>query len=154
MADNPIWNYPLSAAQIAVRDSIPADLAYDVLSTLGMTVSRGDFDRLYGQATLAAHNAPLEMEAELDLIPGAEFIQPRTTVTSTGYLQQTLVTAVNTATGDEIQIPYSIRTDQLISRSEAINAAIASQNLRAPDYNLRVIGAAYTGTYELIPAEA
>lgn len=147
----PVWSYPMAAAQRAVKDSIPLETAYQVLSSLGMDVPAEDFARLYGQAQLAADMAGVEMEADLEAVPGAEHIQHRSTVTSTGYLQQTLVTAIDQGTGATIEIPYSIRTDTLISRSEALDAAMVSQTLRAPDYNLRVIGATYTGTYELIP---
>lgn len=143
----------MTAAQIAVRDDIPADLAYQVLTSLGMDVSQKDFDRLYGQALLATDMVASEGEASLDDIPDSSFIQHRSTVTSAGYLQQTLVHAVDQSTGATIEIPYSIRTDDLISRGEAIDAAIVSQTLRAPDYNLKVISAVYTGTYELVPGE-
>ena len=143
----------MTAAQIAVRDNIPAPLAYQVLSSLGMDVSERDFARLYGQAQLSSSMVASEGEASLDEIPDASFIQTRSTVTSSGYLQQLLVHAVDQSTGATIEIPYSIRTDQLISRGEAVDAAIVSQTLRAPDYNLKVIGAAYTGTYELVPGE-
>lgn len=153
MAIRPIWSYPMTAAQIAVRDNIPADLAYQVLDSLGMEVSQQDFSRLYGQAQLASDMVGREGEAGLDEIPDSSFIQHRSTVSSSGYLQQTLVHAVDKSTGATIEIPYSIRTDQLISRGEAIDAAIVSQTLRAPDYNLQVLGAAYTGTYQLVPGE-
>lgn len=141
----------MTAAQIAVRDDIPADLAYQVLDSLGMQVSQSDFNRLYGQAQLASDMVASEGEASLDDIPDSTFIQNRSTVTSTGYLQQTLVHAIDQSTGATVEIPYSIRTDQLISRGEAIDAAIVSQTLRAPDYNLKVTGAIYTGTYQLVP---
>lgn len=154
MTGVPVWTYPMAAAQRAVRDNIPLDVAYEVLTSLGMDVPAENFARLYGQAVLAQSMAGVEMEQDLELVPGAEHIQHRSTVTSSGYLQQTLVTAIDQGTGATIEIPYSIRTDTLISRAEAIDAAMVSQTLRAPDYNLKVIGAAYTGTYELVPEMA
>lgn len=153
MPDRLVWNYPMTAAQIAVRDSIPAPLAFQVLTSLGMDVPESDFNRLYGQAQLASDRVAAEGEASLDDIPDSTYIQNRSTVTSSGYLQQTLVHAIDQETGASIEIPYSIRTDQLISRGEAVDAAIVSQNLRAPDYKFKVIGAVYTGTYELVPGQ-
>lgn len=153
MAERPIWDYPMTAAQIAVRDNIPVDVAYQVLDSLGMDVNQADFERLYSQATLAVDMVAAEGEADLDSVPDAGFIQTRSTVTSTGYLQQILVTAVDQSTGGTIELPYSIRTDNLISRGEAIDAAIVSQTLRAPEYNLKVLSGIYTGTYQLVPGE-
>jgi hypothetical protein len=151
MADYHPWQYPLAAAQLAVREGIPADVAHQVITALGADISQAAFTQLYHQASLAGDMIGAESEAPLDAIPGQEFIQQRTTVTSTGFLQQVVVTATDNATGATIEIPYSVRSNQLLSRGEVIEAAIVSQNLRAPDYKFSVQGAMYTGTYELQP---
>ena len=151
MADYHPWQYPLAAAQLAVREGIPADVAHQVITALGADISQAAFTQLYHQAALAGDMIGAESEAPLDAIPGPEFIQQRTTVTSTGFLQQVVVTATDNQTGATIEIPYSVRSNQLLSRGEVIEAAIVSQNLRAPDYKFSVQGAMYTGTYSLNP---
>ena len=155
MADYHPWQYPLAAAQLAVREGIPAAVAHQVITALGADVTESTFANLYAQAIQARDMIGAEAEAPLDSIPGPEYIQPRSTVTSTGFLQQVLVTATDNQTGATIEIPYSVRSNQLLARDEVIQAAIVSQNLRAPDYKFTVQGAMYTGTYQLNPeAEA
>lgn len=144
----------MPAAQLAVREGVPVDPAYQALSALGMDVSRDRWGTLYAQASRAQQMIGPEGEADLGAVPSPEYIQTRSTVTSTGFLQQTLVFAVDKQTGQTIELPYSIKTDSLISRAEAIEAAIVGHTLRAEDYNLDVLGAIYTGTFSLEPEEA
>lgn len=151
MADYHPWQYPLAAAQLAVREGIPADVAHQVISALGADVTRQAFGQLYNQAELARSMVGPEAEAPIESVPGPEYIQQRSTVSSTGYLQQVIIHATDNQTGASIEIPYSVRTNQLLSRDEVIQAGIVSQNLRAPDYKFTVQGAMYTGTYQLIP---
>ena len=149
-----IWNYPMAAAQAAIREGVSADLAYDVLSALGSTVSRADFGTLYGQAEVARAMVGPTGELERDQLPGAEFIQPRRTVTATGYMYQLWVSAIDRETGAVVDIPYGIKLPYLITPGEAIDSAIVSQTLRAGDYNLDVLDAQLTGVYSLEPMEA
>lgn len=141
----------MAAAQIAVRDQIDPQIAYQVLTSLGMDVPVQDFYRLYSQAQLAVGMVDPTGELPLDQLPGGEVIQHRSTVSSTGYLYQFVVHAVDTESDQEVDIPYSIRTDTLITPGEGIDAAIVSQTLRAPEYNLKVLGAQLTGISELVP---
>ena len=154
MADYHPWQYPFAAAQLAVREGISADVAHNVISALGADVSRQQFGQLYTQAQQAMALVGPESEAPLDSVPGPEFLQQRSTVTSAGFLQQVMITATDNATGATIQIPYSVRSNELLTRGEVIQAGIVSQNLRAPDYKFTVQGAMYTGTYELVPEAA
>ena len=150
----PIWRYPLSAAQLAAREGIPANVAYDVLASLGMDVPRATFERLYGQAQKAIALIGPTAELEGDIFPPAELIQTRSTVTSTGFQYQFQVSAVEQETGQELKLPFSIKTTYPISIAEAYESAIIEQQLRAPDYNLAIQGATLTGVYQLEPLEA
>lgn len=153
MAAFQIWRYPMVAAQLAVREGIPENQAYDVLKTLGMDVSPDTFGRLYGQSVRAAGMVDLTSGLALDEYPTSDVIQTRSTVTSTGYLYQFSVSQTDLDSGQDFESPYSITTGQLITPGEGIDAAIVSQTLRAADYNLKVMGARLTGIFQLVPLE-
>lgn len=151
MAENPLWQYPAAAAQLAVREEVDLDTAYQAMTALGMTADRSTFERLYTQAQIAAGMVAPTSELPQDTLPNVENIQTRSTVTSTGYLYQFAVHAVDTESGEEFDIPYSIKTSQLITPAEGIDAAIVSQTIRGAEYNHQVMGAQLTGVFQLIP---
>lgn len=151
MAEHPLWQYPAAAAQLAVREGVELDTAYSAMAALGMTASREDFARHYTQAQIAAGMVDATSELPLDSLPDVSAIQTRSTVTSTGYLYQFNVNAVDTESGEEFQIPYSIKTSQPITPAEGIEAAIVSQTIRGAEYNHQVTGAQLTGIFQLIP---
>lgn len=153
MAEHPLWQYPAAAAQLAVREGVDLDTAYTAMAALGMTATRETFSRLYTQAQIAAGMVDATSELGMDTLPAADSIQTRSTVTSTGYLYQFSVTAVDTESGEEFQIPYSIKTSQLITPAEGIDAAIISQTIRGAEYNHQVTGAQLTGVFQLVPGE-
>lgn len=151
MADNSLWQYPAAAAQLAVREGVDLDTAYQTAAALGMTASREDFTRFYQQAATAAQMVDATSEIGLDSLPDINQIQDRTTVTSTGYLYQFNVQAIDGESGEEFDIPYSIKTSQLITPGEGVEAAIVSQTIRAAEYNHQVTGARLTGVFQLVP---
>lgn len=153
MAPTPIWRYPMSAAQLAARSGIPAGEAFDVLSTLGMDVPRETFDRLYGQAVRTASMVGDYADINPEALPESDLIQTRSTVTSTGFQYQFTVHAVEGDTGQEIELPFSIKTTYLITPGEAQESALIEQQLRAEDYNLQIQGATLTGIYSLEPLQ-
>ena len=151
MAEHPLWQYPAAAAQLAVREGVDAETAFTTMSALGMTADRATFERLYTQAQTAANMVEPTSSLTLDTLPNAEFIQTRSTVTSTGYLYQFNVRAVDTESGEEFDIPYSIKTSSLITPAEGIEAAIVSQTIRGAEYNHQVMNATLTGVFQLVP---
>lgn len=153
MAEHPLWQYPAAAAQLAVREDVDLDTAFDAMVALGMTASRDTFSRLYTQAQIAAGMIEPTSQIGLDSLPLAGDIQTRSTVTSTGYLYHFNVSAIDTESGETFQIPYSIKTSDLITPAEGIDAAIASQTIRGAEYNHTVTGAQLTGVFQLVPGE-
>jgi hypothetical protein len=151
MPEPPLIAYPRAAAQLAVSRGVPLEAAYRIASSLGANVSRAAFGQHYAEAEIAASSVGPTSSLPLDQLPPADLIQTMTTVTSRGYLYQTSVGAIDKETGEIIEIPYSVKTPDLINPSEAIDAAYVSQTLRAPEYNLQVIDARLTGVYALNP---
>lgn len=156
MADSPIWRYPQAAAQLAVREGIPLDVAFQTLQALGSNVSADRFARFYGQAEEARALVGPTGEIPPENFPPQELIQTRSTITSEGLQYQLQVSAVDLETDRELQIPYSIVVDEPISIEEAQEAAVVAQTLRGtmpghPSGNFRVIDARLTGVYRLVP---
>lgn len=146
-----VWNYPRAAAQLAARSGFDAQAAYDVLSSLGMTVSRGQWGTLYGQAQRSISEVGYSGEYPTNLPPTADMLQPISTVSATGYGVQVLVTAVDQKTGDTISIPYTARSSDIITGEQAIAEAIDAQITRGKDYKYDVQSAQVTGYYQYVP---
>lgn len=153
MAANPLWQHPAAAAQLAVREGVDLETAFTAMQALGMSATRETFERLYTQAQIAAGMVEPTSVLGQDTLPSADSIQTRSTVTSTGYLYQFNVHAIDTESGEEFDIPYSIKTTQLITPGEGIDAAITSQTIRGAEYNHTVTGAQLTGVFQLVPGE-
>ena len=153
MTPPPIWNYPLSVARLAIRENIHPEAAYEVMSSLGANVPKERWDRLYGQALKSANMVGASSHWPLDQIPTSDIIQDLTTVTSTGYLYQTSVSVVDKSTGLERQIPWSLRTDDLLLPQEVVDSALVSQRIRAKQYEFEVLDAEITGFYRLVPED-
>jgi hypothetical protein len=74
-----------------------------------------------------------------------------TTVSAAGFMQYVDVWVKDRDTG-EIRIrPYSIRTDELMTRGDAVATAIDRMETHADGYGERILGALYTATYILVP---
>jgi hypothetical protein len=158
VASSQIWHYPQAAAQLAVSEGIPLDVALQALQALGADVSEDRFARLYGQAEQARALVGPTGGIPPENFPPSELIQTRSTVTSTGLQYQLQVSAIDLETDRELQIPYSIVTDDMISVEEAQEAAVVAQTLRGtmpghPSGNFRVIDARLTGVYRLVPLQ-
>jgi hypothetical protein len=156
MADNPIWHYPKGAADLAVREGVPLDAFLASMDALGSTASPDRLTRFFSQAETARALVGPTSAIEPEEHPPEELIQTRSTVSSTGIQYQLTVSAVDLETDRELQIPYSLVTDELITVDEAQQAAIVSQTLRGtlpghPSGNFRVLDARLTGVYRLVP---
>lgn len=146
----------MAAAQIAVRDGIPARIAIQALQALGATFDEQTFYRLYGQAELARSMVGPTGEAPIDQLPDVTLIQHRSTVSSTGFQYQFSVSTVDLETGEQADRYYSIVTPELITPEEGMDAAVVAQTNFAsqpgsPSGQFRVLGARLTGIYRLVP---
>lgn len=142
--------YPLNVAQLAVSEGISADEAWSTYKAVRLHASRDVFDQLYGEAATAKANVQRSMNLPLDQLPDQEAITPWTTRASSGFGQRVQVLQRG-PDGEVFSSPYLLRTDQLVTPAEAIQAAIVSFTANADKYQVTVLGGYYTGTFDLQP---
>jgi len=137
----------------AVKQGLSANKFVQALRETGQGVARATGLRLFAQAKadLAAEGA--EITRPLDRKPLAREIRAYETKVQSGYMQYVDVYVKDRATGDVYPVPYGIRTDVLLTRSDAIATALDQYGRHAEKYNQQVLGATYTSTYLFAPPE-
>lgn len=142
MADVSVWR----AAQ-AARQGLSANEAYRRAHAAGESMARGSFLKLY--ATIKADYAQqaTEVTRPLNAKPTHAEIRPYVAANETGYMQYVDVFVKDRTTGEVFPRPYGIRTDDLMSRADVIETALAQYNRHAEAYGEQILGAAYTSTY-------
>lgn len=147
MAGIPVW-----LAVDAARQGLSANKAYQLIHEAGEHIARGTFLKLYAEIR---HDLTLQAEEitrPLDLKPAAAEIRPYVTPNAEGYMQYVDVYVRDRTTGEVYSVPYGVRTDDLLTRADAIETALSNYGSHADDYDQQVLGATYTSTYLFGPA--
>jgi hypothetical protein len=113
-------------------------------------VRRGTWLKLYAEARTSLAGQSAEMSAPLNRRPLDTEVFTFTAPVARGYLQQVDVYVRDRETGDVLVRPYSLRSDELLIRGDAVDTAIDAFSQNADRYGEQVLGAAYTGTYVLV----
>lgn len=147
-------NFILAAAIRAVKSKIGTWRAYESIVDLVPEVTREEWARAVGDARAALAQRVLEATRPLNRRPVAsEFGPPLTRKSGANYWQTTEIYIRDKETGARSVFHYTYRTDTLRSRLAVINEATqAIQGLidgKPDDYPVDIIGAAYTGTYQI-----
>lgn len=111
--------------------------------------------RLFSEIQHSAATITEKLGQSVNRVPVASEIQIWETVTARGYVQQVEVLIRDRATNEIISIPFSLTGKTLRSRNTALKAALDTYS---PDSQSgegqQILGAVYTGTYEMRPREA
>lgn len=142
MADVSVWR----AAQ-AARQGLSANEAYRRAHAAGESMARGSFLKLYSQIKADYAQQVTEVTRPLSAKPTHAEIRPYVAAAETGYMQYVDVFVKDRATGEVHPRPYGIRTDELLTRGDVIETALARYTQHAEAYGEQVLGAAYTSTY-------
>lgn len=142
MADVSVWR----AAQ-AAREGLSANEAYRRAHAAGESMARGSFLKLYGQIKADYAQQVTEVTRPLNVRPTNAEIRPYVSARETGYMQYVDVFVKDRATGEVFARPYGIRTDDLLTRGDVVETALANYNRHAEAYGEQILGAAYTSTY-------
>lgn len=142
MADVSVWR----AAQ-AARQGLSANEAYRQAHAAGESMARGTFLKLYAQIRADYAQQATEATRPLNSRPANAEIRPYVTARETGYMQYVDVFVRDRTTGEVFPVPYGIRTDELLTRADVIDTALANYGRHAEGYDQQVLGAAYTSTY-------
>jgi hypothetical protein len=149
--------YPGWAAISSVKQGLSANEGLRQFRAAGGKIGRSAWLALRAEVGAALANRPTEMAAPLNAIPGAEHVQQFTTTSATGVIQQVEVLYRVKGTDTIVNRPFSVKGQQMITRQDAIQAALDQMALSQQRtlYEEQVIlGAVYVGTYQLVPGGA
>jgi hypothetical protein len=145
----------LNAAQwalLSVTEGQSARAGLANYRNAGGRIASQSWYRLVGeiQASLAAREGIYD--EPLDSVPVATEIRTWTTAKAKGFIQQVEVLVRERSTGQIISVPFSLQSKTLVTRREAIRAALdVYSDDNAEKYDQQILGAIYTGTYEARP---
>jgi hypothetical protein len=120
----------------------------------GGHISTATWYRVSAEMRVALGDRVGEFNGPLNQVPTAEEIKLWTTTRARGYIQQVEVLARDKITGEIISIPFSLAGRTLRSRAHAIREALrVYSNPDEKKYPQQILGAVYTGTYQMVPNE-
>jgi hypothetical protein len=147
--------FPLWAAIRTVKSKLGTWSGYERFQAIAPEVTRAEWARAVGEAKQAIANRTAEMIRPLNRRPVGPEISRYTSVRQTGFLQQLDIYVRDTSTGLIETRPYTIKTRALRSRQSVVNTGLQRYqdaiDANPDDYPEEVLGAAYVGTYELVP---
>jgi hypothetical protein len=150
-----VSSFPLWAAIRTVKSKLGTWAGYEHFQQLTPEVTRAEWARAIGEAKQALSMRASELTRPLNRRPVGAEISRYTSVRQTGFLQQIDVYVRDRDTGLIESRPYTIKTQTLRSRQNVVNEGLSRyQNAIDTDpsnYPEDVLGAAYVGTYELVP---
>jgi hypothetical protein len=145
---------PANAALASILQGLSATQGLNWFRSIGGHVGNETWYQLRGQveASIALregiYNEPQHLR------PTAQEIQTMQTKGARGYIQQVEVLVRAKGSTDVISVPYSSQGKTLRSRQAIVREAISVYGgENAKKYGQTVLGAVYTGTYELAPQE-
>jgi len=142
---------PLWAAIRSVKAGMSANASLEAMKAAGLGVRRQDWLSLVREVRAALEANAIDTMQPLARAPFTTEWRVMTTATASGFMQYIDVWVKDRETG-EIRIrPYSIRTDDLLTRADAVATAIDRLEQSADLYGERILGAVYTATYVLVP---
>jgi hypothetical protein len=151
-----VSTFSLWAAIRTVKENIGTWVGYERITAAGVTIDRADWARWIGEAKAALANRSSEMSAPLNRRPTAGEITQYTSVRARGYMQSIDIYVRDKETGIVSARPFVVRGQTLRSRGSIVNEGLrryADAAASNPDeYPEDILGGAYTGTYQLVPA--
>lgn len=147
--------FPLWAAIRTIKEGLSGRAGLAAYRSGGGSIRDATWFRLIGEARRSLSDAIAEVTRPLSRRPAGTEVTRMTTRTATGFIQQVDIFVRDRATGLIESRPHSIRTDVLLTRRAAVRDAVGlfqdAIDTNPDVYDEEVLGAAYVGTYELIP---
>lgn len=140
----------IPSALRAVSEGLSANQWAAALRESGAGLRRQVALRIYGQARAIAAEYGNEPTRPLDQAPTFAEARQWPTRSSSGVLQTVQLFYRERVTGNIIQRFYNVKTENGITRQEAINQAINANAGNAGKYEQELVGAVHTGTAILV----
>jgi len=134
----------------AVREGLSANAWLQALRESGAGVRRAVGLRIFGQARTLAAEYEAEPTRRLDRVPAFSEMKQWPTRASHGVLQTVQLFYRENMTGRIVQRYFNVRTEEGLTRQEAIDAAIDANAEGAEEYEQVLVGAVHTGAAILV----
>lgn len=151
MPEEPIPSGALIPSALrAVREGLSANAWLAALREAGSGVRRAVGLSIFGQARTLAAEYEAEPTRALDRVPAFSDMKQWPTKASSGILQTVQIFYRENMTGRIVQRFYNVRTQEGLTRQEAINQAIDANADNADRYEQVLVGAVHTGAAILV----
>lgn len=155
MATEPEWAGALIPLALkAVGEGWSANRFAASLRESGAGIRRQVALRVFGQARTLAAEYGQEPARPLNQVPTLEESRQWPTRASSGVLQTVSLFYRERVTGNIVQRFYNVKTEEGITRQEAIQRAIDANSGNAGRYQQELVGAVHTGTALLVSRQA
>jgi hypothetical protein len=141
----------MGSALRAARENMSANRWLKALHDAGTGIRRSIGLKLFAQATRLVAEAGEEPFRPLEAVPEFTETAPLATNGATGILQNVRLTYREAVTGNLRDVYYSVKSDEGVTRQEAINRAIESYAGHSEEYQTTLIGAVHTSSSRLVP---
>lgn len=148
--------FPTGAWQVALdaaRQGRTASYGLSAARAAGAGIRRQSFLRLYKLAVSHVVRTGEEAFRPVGSVPQAGEIGRWPTKEATGFGQTTTLIYRERLTGQIKQVYHTLRTDTLVSRIDAIRAAIGAYSGHAEEYEQDLIGVSYSSTLQYVPTD-
>lgn len=139
------------SALIAARGGLSGNAFYRELQSLGEAARRSEVLALYKIAQSIVSRSGDEPFRDIGSAPSDEVLPEWPTRKASGLMQTVALTYRDRTTGHIQQTWWSTKTEDGISREEAIATAIDAYSEHAENYDQDLIGAVHTSAYRLTP---
>lgn len=146
MADYAVW-----AAIQAAKSGLSANAGLKAFQAGGGSIRRATWLRVYAEVKSSLADQVDEISRPLNRKPTGDEINVFSAVKATGYMQHVDIYVREKETGLVYARPYSIRTEDLMTRADVIETALSRFQDHADAYGEVVLGAAYVSTYIFAP---
>jgi hypothetical protein len=138
----------------AAAEGLSAGKWLAALKESGAGIRRQVGLRLFAEAKRVAAESAEEPSRELEQVPGPRELAPMATRAEAGVLQTVRLVYREKVTGNLRVVFHSTKSENGVTRQEAINSAIESYAQHSEEYQTQLVGAVHTSAIQLIPVEA
>lgn len=148
-------SFPLWAAIRTVKDKVGTWVGYETYRQFDPSITRENWAEAVGSARAALANKAAEITRPLNRIPITSEITAYPSRRATGFMQSVEVFVRDIDTGLIESRFFNVRSDTLRSRQSIVDAALSRfsdiQSTDPDSVGGDIVGAAYTGTFQLTP---
>ena len=138
-----------------VQEGMSGARVLSLFREFGIGMRTQSFYQLFGQASRVVAEAGAEPTRPLESVPGLSEIAPVAAGprAEPGVIQTVRLIYREAVTGNLREVYHSTKSDQAVTRQEAINAAIDAYATHSEEYQTTLVAAAHTSAIRIVPME-